>query len=92
MQDFPALPWFLKYCYDPDSAPNDALVLRCKGLSAENVNEYVLGMDIPYAHIKQFAPLLRDEAKARIAKYITDLDTVLWSVNVFSISKLAIIK
>ena len=78
MKDFPQLPWFLRYCYNKSAAPEGSLVRNCAGLTAENVNDYVRAFDIPYAHLKALGYKLNDEAKARVATYTPDIDTILW--------------
>ena len=37
-----------------------------------------MGFDIPYSHVRKFASALSVPAKARIAGYSKDLDTLLW--------------
>ncbi|XP_019623383.1 PREDICTED: uncharacterized protein LOC109469324 isoform X1 [Branchiostoma belcheri] len=72
------LPWFLPYCFGGE-APAGSMVRNCGHLTKENVNELVMTFDIPYAHIKPHKDSLTTEAKARIAQYTTDLDTLLWN-------------
>ncbi|XP_078618031.1 uncharacterized protein LOC144885788 [Branchiostoma floridae x Branchiostoma japonicum] len=72
------LPWFLPYCFGGE-APAGSMVRNCGHLTKENVNELVMTFDIPYAHIKPHKDCLTEEAKARIAQYTMDLDTLLWN-------------
>lgn len=95
LQDFPQLPWFLRYCYNKSAAPADTLPFKCAGMTAENANEFVMvsvvvelvfdmctqAHDVPYAHVKALGAKLDTGAKVRIAKYTKLLDTLLWSVD-----------
>lgn len=76
-KDFPALPWFLSYCFGTP-APEETMVARCRTLTNENVNDLIKEFKIPYSHLKQFKDHLNDKSKARIAAYEEKLDTVLW--------------
>lgn len=75
--DFPALPWFLPFCFGT-AAPADSMVARCRDLTNENVNELIKEFPIPYSHLKQFKDQLTEKSKAKIAEYEEKLDTVLW--------------
>eukprot|EP00057_Strongylocentrotus_purpuratus_P018892 XP_011673366.1 PREDICTED: uncharacterized protein LOC579550 isoform X1 [Strongylocentrotus purpuratus] len=76
-KDFPEKPWFLPYCFG-EPAPSESLVAKCAGMNAENINELVKGVDVPYTHIKQFTVNLTEESKERIATYEEKVDTLLW--------------
>eukprot|EP00057_Strongylocentrotus_purpuratus_P016336 XP_011670810.1 PREDICTED: uncharacterized protein LOC105441416 [Strongylocentrotus purpuratus] len=76
-KDFPEKPWFLAYCFG-EPAPSGSLVAKCAGMNAENINELVKGVDVPYSHIKQFTLNLTEESKERIASYEEKVDTLLW--------------
>lgn len=76
-KDFPALPWFLPFCFGTP-APAETMVARCRDLTNENVNELLKEFAIPYSHLKQFKDKLTDESKARIAAKEDKLDTILW--------------
>ena len=76
-KDFPALPWFLPFCFGT-SAPDETMVSRCRNLTNENINDLIKEFKIPYAHLKQFKDQLNDASKARIASYEEKLDTILW--------------
>lgn len=76
-KDFPALPWFLSFCFGT-SAPQETMVFRCQDLTIENINTLIKEFKIPYSHLKQFKEHLSDESKARIASYEEKLDTILW--------------
>ncbi|CAF0970006.1 unnamed protein product [Adineta ricciae] len=76
-KDFPALPWFLPFCFGTP-APEENMVSRCRNLTAANVNELIKEFKIPYSHLKQFKAQLSDQSKARIASYEEKLDTILW--------------
>ena len=76
LQDFPALPWFLPYCFGTPP-PDDTMVKRCKDITAENVNDLLKEFPIPYSHIKQHKDKLTSESKGRIAAG-DKLDTILW--------------
>ena len=76
-KDFPALPWFLPFCFGT-AAPSETMVARCRDLTAENVNALIKEFQIPYSHLKQFKEHLNNDSKARIASYEEKLDTILW--------------
>lgn len=76
-KDFPALPWFLPFCFGTP-APQETMVARCRDLTSANVNELIKEFRIPYSHLKQFKEHLNDASKARIATYEEKLDTILW--------------
>ncbi|KAH3736540.1 uncharacterized protein LOC127850969 [Dreissena polymorpha] len=76
-QDFPALDWFLEYCYG-GPAPEGSMVQRCCNVTAENVNSLIQEFPIPYTHVKLHLTALTNESKARIASYEKKLDTVIW--------------
>ncbi|XP_069106344.1 uncharacterized protein [Argopecten irradians] len=76
-KDFPALPWFLPYCYGKD-APDDTMTYRCQHLSADTINDLLKEYPIPYSLAKQHKDKLTPESKARIASYEPKLDTILW--------------
>ncbi|CAF3921736.1 unnamed protein product, partial [Rotaria sordida] len=76
-KDFPALPWFLPFCFGT-SAPTETMVSRCRELTNENINTLIKEFKIPYSHLKQYKDHLNDESKARIASYEAKLDTILW--------------
>ena len=78
-QDFPNLPWFLRFCYG-DEPPSDTMAYQCKTLSADNIDSIVKEYPVPYSQIKVILKniKLKDETKKRIAEYETKLDTVLW--------------
>jgi len=76
-KDFPALPWFLPFCFGTP-APAETMVARCRDLTEANVNELLKEFAIPYSHLKQFKDKLTDESKARIAAKEDKLDTILW--------------
>lgn len=50
-QDFPSLKWFLPYCYGQE-APPDTTVGRMVTMTAENVNELLEEVTIPYLTVK----------------------------------------
>lgn len=76
-KDFPALPWFLPFCFG-SPAPAETMVSRCRDITADNVNNLIKEFKIPYSHLKQHKSSLTDESKARIASYEEKLDTILW--------------
>ncbi|CAF1382962.1 unnamed protein product [Adineta ricciae] len=76
-KDFPALPWFLPFCFGTP-APADTMVARCRDLTPDNINILLKEFKIPYSHLKQFKDQLNDSSKARIASYEETLDTILW--------------
>lgn len=76
-QDFPSLDWFLPYCYG-QSAPADTTVGRIVSMNAENVNELLEGLNIPYLTVKPHKDKLTNVSKGRIADREDKLDTVLW--------------
>ncbi|CAF1143594.1 unnamed protein product [Rotaria sordida] len=76
-KDFPALPWFLPFCFGTP-APTETMVSRCRELTNENINTLIKEFKIPYSHLKQYKDHLNDESKARIASYEAKLDTILW--------------
>ncbi|CAF1078048.1 unnamed protein product [Rotaria sp. Silwood1] len=76
-KDFPALPWFLPFCFGTP-APEETMVARCRTLTNENVNDLIKEFKIPYSHLKQFKDHLNDKSKTRIAAYEEKLDTILW--------------
>ena len=76
-KDFPALPWFLPFCFGAP-APAGSMVARCRDLTSENVNELLKEFAIPYSHLKQFKDQLTDDSKAKIATKEEKLDTILW--------------
>lgn len=76
-KDFPALPWFLPFCFGT-AAPADTMVARCRDLTNENVNDLLKEFAIPYSHLKQFKEHLNEASKAKIAAKEEKLDTVLW--------------
>ena len=75
--DFPALPWFLPFCFG-SPAPAESMVARCRDLTQENVNELIKEFQIPYSHLKKFKEQLTEKSKAKIAEHEEKLDTVLW--------------
>lgn len=77
MQDFPNLPWFLRFCYG-EEPPSDTIAYQCKSLTNENINQIVKEYPVPFAHVKQHKDKLNNEAKGRIAEYEQKVDTVLW--------------
>ncbi|CAF4919672.1 unnamed protein product [Rotaria sp. Silwood1] len=76
-KDFPALPWFLPFCFGT-SAPSETMVARCRNLTNENVNDLLKEFSIPYSHLKQFKEHLNESSKAKIASKEDKLDTILW--------------
>lgn len=76
-KDFPALPWFLPFCFGVP-APAETMVARCRDLTNENVNDLLKEFAIPYSHLKQFKDKLNEASKARIAEKEEKLDTILW--------------
>lgn len=76
-QDFLSLEWFLPYCYG-QSAPADTTVGRMVTMNAENVNELLEGLNIPYLTVKPHKDKLTNASKGRIADREDKLDTVLW--------------
>ncbi|UJR08982.1 hypothetical protein I4U23_013232 [Adineta vaga] len=76
-KDFPALPWFLPFCFGTP-APAETMVARCRDLTNETVNGLLKEFAIPYSHLKEFKEQLSDESKARIAAKEDKLDTILW--------------
>lgn len=76
-KDFPALTWFLPFCFGA-SAPSDSMVSRCRDLTNANVNELLKEFRIPYSHLKGYKDQLNNESKARIAANEEKLDTILW--------------
>ncbi len=76
-EDFPALPWFLPFCFGTP-APTETMVARCRDLTSENINDLVKEFKIPYSHLKEYKEHLNDASKARIASYEEKLDTILW--------------
>jgi hypothetical protein len=75
--DFPALPWFLPFCFGTP-APAETMVARCRDLTNENVNDLLKEFSIPYSHLKQFKDQLNESSKAKIAAKEDKLDTILW--------------
>lgn len=75
--DFPALDWFLDFCYGGE-APDGSMVQRCRDITEETVNDLIKEFDVPYGHVKPHLAKLTDASKARIASYEPKLDTVLW--------------
>jgi hypothetical protein len=76
-KDFPALPWFLSFCFGTP-APAETMVARCRDLTNENVNNLLQEFAIPYSHLKQFKDQLNETSKAKIAAKEEKLDTILW--------------
>ncbi|OWF49165.1 uncharacterized protein LOC110452170 [Mizuhopecten yessoensis] len=76
-KDFPALTWFLPYCFGKD-APEGSMTYRCQHLTTENINEVIKEFPIPYSLAKQHKDGFTPESKARIAAYEPKLDTILW--------------
>ena len=76
-KDFPALPWFLPFCFGAP-APEGTMISRCQNLTAANINNLIKEFQIPYSHLKQFKQHLNSESKARIASHEEKLDTILW--------------
>jgi hypothetical protein len=76
-RDFPALPWFLSFCFGKDP-PIETIVDKCRHLTNENVNTSLQNFSIPYAHLRKFKEYLTDVSKARIALNEEKLDTILW--------------
>jgi hypothetical protein len=76
-RDFPALPWFLPFCFGKD-APTETIVSKCRHLTNENVNTLIQDLIIPYAHLRPFKKYLNDVSKAQIASNEEKLDTILW--------------
>ncbi|XP_046353940.2 uncharacterized protein LOC124133552 [Haliotis rufescens] len=76
-EDFPALPWFLPFCYG-GPAPDNTMVERCQSLTDSNVNDLVKEYDIPYSVVKAHVKNLTSDSMARVAEYEEKLDTVLW--------------
>lgn len=76
-KDFPSLEWFLPYCYG-QSAPADTTVGRMVTMTAENVNELLESLNIPYLTVKPHKDKLTNASKGRIADREDKLDTVLW--------------
>ncbi len=76
-KDFPALPWFLPFCFGTP-APQETMVSRCRDLTIANINDLIKEFKIPYSHLKQFKEHLTDQSKARIASHEEKLDTILW--------------
>jgi hypothetical protein len=68
IKDFPALPWFLPFCFGT-SVPEETMVSRCRDLTIANINNLIKEFQIPYSHLKQFKEHLNDESKARIASH-----------------------
>ncbi|PIK41203.1 hypothetical protein BSL78_21955 [Apostichopus japonicus] len=77
-KDFSSIPWFLPFCFG-EEAPDTSLVKKCSLINKDNVNELILGTDVPYSHIKSLAGELNKESKTRIATYTESLSTVLWN-------------
>jgi hypothetical protein len=75
-KDFPALPWFLPFCFGTP-APEETMVSRCQDLTTANINNLIKEFEILYSHLKQFKKHLSDESKARIASHEEKLDTIL---------------
>lgn len=76
-KDFPALPWFLPFCFGTP-APEGTMISRCQNLTRANINNLIQEFQIPYSHLKQFKEHLNSESKARIASHEEKLDTILW--------------
>lgn len=76
-KDFPALDWFLEFCYGAP-APDGTMVQRCRDIKEDTVNDLIKEFDIPYGHLKPHLDKLTEGSKARIAGYEPKLDTVLW--------------
>jgi hypothetical protein len=76
-KDFPALPWFLPFCFG-QPAPPESMVAHCRTLTNRNVNTLLKEFKIPYSHLKQFKDWLDNDSKARIAANEEKLDTILW--------------
>lgn len=76
-RDFPALPWFLPFCFGTP-APEGTMVARCREITNANINTLIKEFQIPYSHLKQFKEHLNNESKARIASHEEKLDTILW--------------
>ena len=76
-KDFPALPWFLPFCFGAP-APDGTMVARCRDLTSDNVNDLLKEFAIPYSHLKQFKEHLTEASKEKIAVKEEKLDTILW--------------
>nr|XP_022290775.1 uncharacterized protein LOC111102373 [Crassostrea virginica] len=74
---FPSLKWFLPYCYGQE-APPDTTVGRMVTMTAENVNELLEEVTIPYLTVKPHKNQLTSASKGRIAERENKLDTILW--------------
>ncbi|XP_046571651.1 uncharacterized protein LOC124279819 [Haliotis rubra] len=75
-EDFPALPWFLPFCYG-GPAPDNTMVERCQNLTPSNVDDLVKEYDIPYSVMKAHVESLTPDSMTRVAAY-EKLDTILW--------------
>ncbi|XP_062596244.1 uncharacterized protein LOC134257670, partial [Saccostrea cucullata] len=77
-KDFPSLEWFLPYCYG-QGAPPETTVGRMVTMTAENVNEMLEDLSIPYLSVKSHKDKLTEDAsKGHIADREDKLDTILW--------------
>lgn len=76
-KDFPALPWFLGFCFG-NTAPEDSIVRSCKDINEHNVNELVQSHPVPYGHVKSLDKHLTDDSKRAIALKEKKIDTLLW--------------
>ncbi|XP_061176627.1 uncharacterized protein LOC133185443 [Saccostrea echinata] len=76
-KDFPSLEWFLPYCYG-QGAPPETTVGRMVTMTAENVNEMLEDLSIPYLSVKSHKDKLTNASKGHIADREDKLDTILW--------------
>ncbi|XP_048769529.2 uncharacterized protein LOC125675774 [Ostrea edulis] len=76
-KDFPSLEWFLPYCYG-QGPPPDTTVGRMVTLTADNVNEMLVDLSIPYLSVKAHKDKLTNASKGLIAEREDKLDTILW--------------
>ena len=76
MQDFPALDWFLPFCYGA-APPEGSMVGQCRDLSSATVNEMLKEFPLPFSHVKAHSDALTEQSKVKIAA--TDkLDQIIW--------------
>ncbi len=77
-RDFPALPWFLPFCFGTAEPPPDSFVAAAKSLTADNVNEVLAGADIPLSSVRPFAAALSANSKRLIARREPELSRIIW--------------
>jgi hypothetical protein len=76
-KDFPTAKWFLPYCFGKECTENQK-VLKCKNMSADNINELIKEFGLSYSYVKKFQKSLSDESKKLLAEKEKKLDTILW--------------